>query len=184
MKAEDKWAIHPDVTSDNGAWLDPCGSPYWNKCVQPHKKDANVWRPYGFWNFHTISDNLMDCVNPSFKQFNAARTKAIHWVSPRESICTHECPLFSSRLFSLAFWTSQWITMKLSLFFLWGTDFRPPFGDFKWFVRLVWGDFFFFLVKECLILLEFFMFRKGLVKRSNQSPHVSFAKRGSFVYEA
>lgn len=97
-------------------------------------------------------------------------------VSPRESICTHECPLFSSRLFSLAFWTSQWITMKLSLFFLWGADSRPPFGDFKWFVRLVWGDFW---VKEyVLILLEFFMLRKGLVKRSNQGPHDSFAKRG------
>jgi len=46
----------------------------------------------------------------------------------------------------------------------------------------VWGD---FLVKEnVLILLEFFMLRKGLVKLSKQDPHDSFAKRGSFVYKA
>lgn len=50
---------------------------YWDKCVPPHKKDANVWRPYGFGNFLTISDNLMDWVNPPFKQLKWVRTKTI-----------------------------------------------------------------------------------------------------------
>lgn len=70
-----------------------------------------------------------------------------------------------------------------TLSFLWGTDSltkSPPFGDFKWFVGLVWGD---FLVKEYILIFFWsFMFRMGLVKRSNQALMSALLKRGSFVY--
>lgn len=105
----------PDGTGHNGAGPVSRRQQYWDKCVPPHKKDANVWRPYGFWNFLTISDNLMDWVNPPFKQFNWVWTKAIMHTQTLAS-WGHLRLLMSRSFLCLAFWTSQWITMKLPLF--------------------------------------------------------------------